>query len=219
LLRRGRGHLYPGHQRARRAARRRGAGAHRGDRRAPCPARRARLRHAHVARCAARTRGDERAAVPARAHEHAARPAFRAVNPSRFQPASWPRGLSLRRLLSLGLATLAVLLPACAYKLGPTSGVPAGSRSIAILPFENQTMEPRVTASLVNALRAQLQQEGHYLLSRRDEADVVLTGEVAEISRREQSFFSEDPRILRDYRLEIVAKVRAVERGTGRVLL
>jgi len=141
------------------------------------------------------------------------------VNPSRFQPASWPRGLSLRRLLSLGLATLAVLLPACAYKLGPTSGVPAGSRSIAILPFENQTMEPRVTASLVNALRAQLQQEGTYRLARRDEADVVLTGEVAEISRREQSFFSEDPRILRDYRLEIVAKVRAVERGTGRVLL
>jgi hypothetical protein len=88
-----------------------------------------------------------------------------------------------------------------------------------VMPFENRTFEPRVTADLANALRAQLQQEGTYRLSRSDEADVVLTGEVLSIERDEESFSVRDTRILRDYRLEATAHARAVERGTGRVLL
>jgi hypothetical protein len=112
-----------------------------------------------------------------------------------------------------------VVSAGCAYNLGPTSGVPAGSRTIAVMPFENETFEPRVTEPLTTALRAQLQQEGTFRLARHREADVVLTGVVRRIFRREESFLPEDTTILRDYRLEIVAHVVATERGTGRKLL
>lgn len=117
------------------------------------------------------------------------------------------------------LAALAGVFTGCAYRVGPTNGTPAGSRSIAVMPFENQTLEPRVTENIANTLRAQLQQEGTYQLARSSDADVVVRGVVREISREEQSFQPRDVRTLRDYRLEITAHVTAVERGTGKTLL
>jgi hypothetical protein len=116
-------------------------------------------------------------------------------------------------------AGVLILVSGCAYHLGPTSGVEARSRSIAILPFENETLEPRVTENIATALRSQLQQEGTYRLARHAEADVVVRGVVHTLFRREESFLPEDTTVLRDYRLEIVAHVTAVERGTGRKLL
>ncbi|MBX3746202.1 MAG: hypothetical protein KF833_12930 [Verrucomicrobiae bacterium] len=107
----------------------------------------------------------------------------------------------------------------CAYRLGPTSGAPAGARSLAVLPFENQTFEPRVTDSLATALRGQLQQEGTFRLARRSEADIVVSGVVRRIDRLEESFLPQDTRVLRDYRWQVVAHVTAIERASGRVLL
>ena len=128
--------------------------------------------------------------------------------------------MSLRLLRwGLGWVLLAGWVGGCAYRVGPTSGVPAGSRSIAVLSFENETLEARVTESLVTALRSQLQQEGTFRLSRSSEADVVVTGSVREIYREDERFQLNDTRVLRDYRLRMVAHVTAVERGTGRKLL
>jgi outer membrane lipopolysaccharide assembly protein LptE/RlpB len=126
------------------------------------------------------------------------------------------------RLVWRALAAAVVVagvLTGCAYRLGPSSGIEAGSRSVAVLPFENATLEPRVTESISTALRQQLQQEGSFKLTRRDDADVVLTGVVRSIVRSEQSFAFQDTRHVRDYRLEIVARVTATERGTGRKVL
>lgn len=121
--------------------------------------------------------------------------------------------------LALGLGLLAGFGGGCAYRMGPSSGVAAGSRSVAILPFDNETLEPRVTEALATALRSQIQQEGTYQLVRRSDADVVVSGTVIDIHRTEQSFQARDVRVLKDYRLDIVARVTAVERGTGRKLL
>lgn len=125
------------------------------------------------------------------------------------------------RSVRTGLALLLVLSwgVGCAYHVGPSSGVEPGAREVAVMPFENATLEPRVTEAVQIALRGQLQQEGTYQLARRDEADIVLTGVVKNISRREQSFQARDVRTTRDYRLEILAHVVATERGTGRKLL
>ncbi len=90
---------------------------------------------------------------------------------------------------------------------------------MAILPFENETLEPRVTEALATALRSQIQQEGTYQLARRSDGDVVVSGTVIDIHRTEQSFQARDVRVLKDYRLDIVARVTAVERGSGRKLL
>lgn len=123
----------------------------------------------------------------------------------------------LSRLVLAGLA--AWLAAGCAYQMGPSSGVEPGSRAVAVLPFENQTTEARVTESIATALRSQLQQEGTFRLARKSDADIIVSGVVRDISRREASFQPRDTRTLRDYRLEVVAHVTAVERGTGRQLL
>lgn len=135
------------------------------------------------------------------------------LSPHRTVPA-WLPGLPV--LFALALALFG---GGCAYSLGPSSGVPAGSRSVAVMPFENQTIEPRVTEAIATALRGQLQQEGTYRLARRGDADVLLSGTVIAIRRVEQSFQVQDVRVLRDYRFEIVAQVTATERGSGRKLL
>ena len=87
------------------------------------------------------------------------------------------------------------------------------------MPFENETFEPRVVENIQTALRGQLQQEGTYRLARHSEADVILNGVVKSIYRQEESFQSRDTRTVRDYRLEIVTHVTAVQRGTGKKLL
>lgn len=120
------------------------------------------------------------------------------------------------RFLSLAML---VAVAGCAYRLGPTNGSEPGSRSVAVMPFENVSYEPRVTEAVATALRGQLQQEGTFQLARRDEASIIVSGEVRSIDRREQSFQSADVRTTRDYRLEIHAHVTAIERGTGRKLL
>jgi hypothetical protein len=123
-------------------------------------------------------------------------------------------------ILALALALPLALTPAgCAYRLGPSSGVEPGSRSITVLPFENSTLEPRVTENIANALRAQLQQEGTFRLATHGEGDLIVSGVVRDISRQEQSFQARDTRTLRDYNFEMTAHVTATERGTGRVIL
>jgi len=120
--------------------------------------------------------------------------------------------------VALGFA-LFLASSGCAYRLGPSSGVEPGSRSIAILPFENNTLEPRVTENVANALRAQIQQEGTFLLATQGDGDVVVSGIIQNLTRDEQSFQARDTRTLRDYRFEMVAHVTATERGSGRKLL
>lgn len=119
----------------------------------------------------------------------------------------------------LSLALAAVLGAGCAYRLGPSSGAEPGARTIAIRPFDNKTYEARVTANLATSLRAQLQQEGTYRLARHGDADIVVEGQVLDITRREESFQSRDIRTVRDYRLNIVAHVVATDRRSGKTLL
>lgn len=132
---------------------------------------------------------------------------------------AFPRSTgALFRVLAAGFALL-LFAGGCAYSLGPSSGVEPGARAVAVMPFENRSLEPRVTESISTALRSQLQQEGTYRLARHGDADIVVSGIVTEIRREQQSFQEIDTRILRDYRLEIVARVTATERGSGKTVL
>ncbi len=121
--------------------------------------------------------------------------------------------------LGFGLVLATLLGAGCAYRLGPSSGVEPGARSVAVQPFENRTVEPRVTDSLSTSLRSQLQQEGTYRLERHGDADILVAGEVIDIYRREESFQARDIRTVRDYRFTIVAHVTATDRRTGKKLL
>ena len=79
---------------------------------------------------------------------------------------------------------LAAFLAGCAgYKLGPTNGLPAGSRSVEVRPFVNKTKEPRITEYLASSLRKQLQQDGSFRLETSGRGDILVTGQITSFTR------------------------------------
>ena len=113
-----------------------------------------------------------------------------------------------------------VAVTGCAgYKLGPTNGAPARSRSVQVLPFSNQTLQPRLTDAVTSQLRKQLQRDGTYQLDSHGEADIILSGVITRYDRFEITFVPYDVLTVRDYRVSVTAQVSARERSTGKVLL
>ena len=126
--------------------------------------------------------------------------------------------MNFRRWLLLGLVALGG--SGCAgYKLGPVNGLTAREKSVQVNPFDNQTLEPRLTDAVTMQLRKQLQRDGTYQLATREDGDIVVSGLINRYIRQEVSFSSGDVLTVRDYRLELTAQVTARERSTGKVIL
>lgn len=128
----------------------------------------------------------------------------------------------MRRFPFSATCVLAMLLAGCAgYHLGPVNpnARAGGAASIEVLPFNNQTLQPRLGSVLTQTLREQLQTDGTYQLATRGPGDVVVTGVITGYSREGLSFSSADVATPQDYRVVITAHVTARERATGRVLL
>jgi Lipopolysaccharide-assembly len=124
------------------------------------------------------------------------------------------------RLCCPPLAALALLaLAGCAgYRLGPVNGLAAGAKSIQVLPFSNQTMEPRLTDAVTSELRKELQRDGTFRLASRD-GDIVVNGVLIRYVRGELAFAPSDTLTVQDYRVSVTAQVTARERATGKVIL
>ena len=115
---------------------------------------------------------------------------------------------------------LAFLFAGCAgYQLGPTNGMVAGSRSIRINLFRNDTYEPRLSEPIATSLRRWIQRDGTYRLATGGEADIVVDGVITDFNRSGISFQPSDILTVRDYELSAVANFTAVERATGKVLV
>ena len=123
-------------------------------------------------------------------------------------------------MLSLFPLVFAFWAGGCAgYRLGPTSGLAAGDKSVQIAPFLNRTLEPRLSDALALQLRKQLQRDGTYRLASHDDGDVIVTGTIVRYDRLELSFQPSDVLTVRDYRLRMTAHVTARERASGKMLL
>lgn len=126
--------------------------------------------------------------------------------------------MNFKLFATLGFAL--VFGTGCAgYKLGPTAGFPAGSRSIKVAFFKNSTLEPRLVTAVNHALRKQLQQDGTYSLSTGEDADVIVTGEIEQFNRSPVSFVQEDVITARDFNISMSARITATDVSTGEVLL
>lgn len=125
----------------------------------------------------------------------------------------------MRRGFLICVAFALVGLSGCAYRLGPSNGERAGSRSIQVNPFQNSTPEPRLIEAVSFALRQQLQQDGTYTLDTHNDGDVVLSGTIVSYERRSLSFQSRDVLTPRDYRLTITARVTVHDRVSGKKVL
>ena len=120
-----------------------------------------------------------------------------------------------RFLLSL------MLLGVCGcagYRVGPSSGDPSGSRSVQVVPFANETLEPRLTDAVTAQLRKSLQRDNTYKLATHNDGDVLLSGKIIRYNRHELSFQPRDVVTVRDYRITITAQVQALERASGKII-
>jgi hypothetical protein len=126
--------------------------------------------------------------------------------------------MTFRRWLLVGLVALGG--SGCAgYKLGPVNGLAARAKSVQINPFTNQTLEPRLGDAVTSQLRIELQRDGTYQLASHNDGDIVVSGAVTRYIRIEVSFSATDVLTVRDYRLEMSARVTARDRSTGKVIL
>jgi outer membrane lipopolysaccharide assembly protein LptE/RlpB len=114
----------------------------------------------------------------------------------------------------------AVLTGCAGYKLGPTNGMPAGSRSVQVNVFQNKVLEePRLSEAVTAAVRKQLQQDGTFTLDTRNDGDVIVNGTIVRYQRAGLSYQPQDIFTPRDYRLTMWAQVDARDRLTGKMLL
>lgn len=118
------------------------------------------------------------------------------------------------------LCAVALMFSGCAgYKLGPTDGSRAGSRTIQLSPFSNQTMQPRLGDAVTSALRRNVQRDGTHRLATSDSADIVVTGVLTHYNRRELSFLPNDVLTASDFRVNVKAHVTARDRSSGKIIL
>jgi hypothetical protein len=120
----------------------------------------------------------------------------------------------------LALGAAAWLLAGCAgYHLGPVNREIAGDKSVEVLPFNNQTLQPRLGDAVTQALRERLQADGTYHLATRGAGDVVITGDVKNYSREGLSYLNTDVVTPENYRVALVAHVTVRDHATGKLLL
>ncbi len=114
----------------------------------------------------------------------------------------------------------AALLSGCAgYHLGPSNGQVAGSRSVQVRPFANQTLQPQLGDALTAALRKRMQQDGTYRLATHDDGDVIVTGSITHYDRADITYNPNDILTVLDYRVTATVHVIVRERSTGRTIL
>ena len=118
------------------------------------------------------------------------------------------------------LIILAIAAGGCAgYKLGPTNGIAAGSRTVKFKPFINKTREPRVTEYLSISLRKQLQQDGTFRLETSGSPDILVSGEITRFDRVGLSYLAGDVLTPQEYTLTMQAHVTAMDVSTGKVFI
>ncbi len=126
----------------------------------------------------------------------------------------------MRRLEFFALAAVAGFLAGCAgYHLGPVNGAVAGEKSVEILPFNNQTLQPRLGDAVTQALRERFQTDGTYHLATHGPGDIVVSGKIISYNREGLSYLNNDVTTTENYRVGVVAHVVVREQATGKLLL
>ena len=125
------------------------------------------------------------------------------------------------RALNFFISCLAaVTLTSCAsYHLGSVTGTVAGEKSVTVLPFNNQTLQPRMGAVLTQSLRERLQVDGTFRLATRGDGDMVISGIIQNYRREGLGYLSTDVATPENYRVGVIAHVTVRERCSGKLLL
>ncbi len=119
----------------------------------------------------------------------------------------------------LGLLLMVALTGCVGYTAGPTNGFPAGERTVKVNYFKNETLEPRLVVAVNRALKRNLQKDGTFELETRGSADLLVTGELTKFLRGGVSYTPGDTLSVRDYSMQLTAKIKVIDRATGNVIV
>lgn len=113
---------------------------------------------------------------------------------------------------------VAASLVGCAsYHLGPV--MKSDDKSVEVLPFNNQTLQPRLGDSFTQAMRQRLQTDATYHLDTHGDGDIVVTGVVRQYRRLGMGYAGGDVVTPDNFRLEAIVHVTARERSSGKLIL
>lgn len=126
----------------------------------------------------------------------------------------------MRALFSILSCLAAVLLTGCAgYHLGAVNGAMEGEKTIEVLPFNNQTLQPRLGDAVTQALRERLQVDGTYRLVTSSPGDVVVSGVIRNYQREALGYLNNDASTPQNYRVGVIVHVVVRERASGKLLV
>lgn len=114
----------------------------------------------------------------------------------------------------------ALFLAGCAgYHLGPVNGSEAGEKTVEVLPFNNQTLQPRLGDNLTQAVRERLQVDATYRLATSGQPDLVMSGVIRSYQREPLGYLNKDSSTPQNYRVTVTVHVVVREPATGKLVM
>ena len=113
-----------------------------------------------------------------------------------------------------------VLLTGCLYSLSGGGGLPRHIRTVAVIPFENETANPEVAGELHLALRKTLGDRLGLREAPENRASAIVTGTIRKYEPDVPVGFSADPALATTARrrVQVVVDVKIVDQTTGKTL-
>jgi len=113
-----------------------------------------------------------------------------------------------------------ILLAGCLYSLSGGGGLPRHIKTVAVIPFENETANPEVPGELHLELRKALESRLGVREAPETRASAVVTGTIKRYEADVPVGFSADPAraTTARRRVQLVVDVKIVDQTTGRTL-
>ncbi len=103
------------------------------------------------------------------------------------------------------------LVAGCGYRLSGTGkSLPPNVKSVAVVPFENRTLEPEIGTAMAEATQREVLRRGTLKLANAPGADAVLSGVIEEVELEPQAYDEEGLTTAYRARMRVSAKL---ERG------
>ena len=126
----------------------------------------------------------------------------------------------MKRFGTGSLLVVVTLLTGCLYSLSGGGGLPKNVRTVAVIPFENETANPELTSELHQELRKAMSDRLGLRDATEQKAAAIVRGKIVRYEADVPISFSADPNRATSARrrLQMVVDVEIVDQTTGKVL-
>lgn len=119
----------------------------------------------------------------------------------------------------LACLSLGTLTGCAGYHFGAVNGEVAGDKTIEVLPFNNQTLQPRLGDAVTQALRERLQVDATYRLVTSSPGDVVVSGVIRSYQREGLGYLNNDASTPQNYRVDATMHIIVRYRANGKLIM